>query len=51
MAEEYYKNLFTSGHPTQLEDVLNLVGKLVTDDLRDLLLQTYRAEEVKTALF
>lgn len=38
MAEEYYKNLFTSRHPTQLEDVLNLVDKLVTDYMRDSLL-------------
>ena len=51
MAEEYYKNLFTFGHPTQLEDVLNSVDKVVINDIRDSLLQTYTAKEVRTTLF
>ena len=51
MAEEYYKNLFTFGHPTQLEDVLNSVDKVVINDIRDSLLQTYMAKEVRTILF
>ena len=51
MAENYFKELFTSGNPTNLNLVLNSVDRVVTPDMNQTLLQLYTLDEVKQALF
>lgn len=51
IAENYYKDLFTSAHPNHLETVLDSVDSLITPDMNDALLQRYTPNEVWRALF
>ena len=51
VAEKYFKNLFTSTTPTNLNLVLDSVNRVVTPDMNQTLLQPYTRDEVKRALF
>ncbi|XP_075663047.1 uncharacterized protein LOC142632551 [Castanea sativa] len=51
IAEEYYKELFTASNSLDMEEVINSVDKVVTEDMAQDLLRPYTANEVKTALF
>ena len=50
-AINYFKDLFTSFNLTDFSGVLNAVDQVVTPDMNTALLQRYRPEEVKQALF
>ena len=51
IAEEYYANLFTTAQPRNMERVLEVVDKVVTQDMAHSLTQPYTEEEVRVALF
>ncbi|XP_075675168.1 uncharacterized protein LOC142644435 [Castanea sativa] len=51
VAEQYFKALYTSSQPTNIEAVLDPVDKLVTPDMNHQLLQPYTPKEIKQALF
>lgn len=51
IAENYFKNLFTSATPTNLDLVLDSVDRVVTPNMNRTLLQLFTPEEVKQALF
>lgn len=53
MAENYFKNLFTTVHTNNanMEVVLDSVDRRVTTDMKHILLQPYTTGEVKRALF
>ena len=51
IAEEYYNVLFTTTHPINMERVLEVVDKVVTEDMAHSLTQPYTEEEVRVALF
>ena len=51
VAEKYFKNLFTSTTPTNLNLVLDSVNRVVTPDMNQTLHQPYTRDEVKQALF
>lgn len=51
IAEEYYTELFTSTNPNNMDRVLNVVDKVVTDHMANSLTQPYTEEEVRVALF
>ena len=50
-AENYFKELFTSGNLTNLNLVLNSVDRIITPNMNQTLLQPYTPDEVKRALF
>ena len=50
-AENYFKELFTSGNLTNLNLVLNSVDRIITPNMNQTLLQPYTLDEVKRALF
>ena len=47
VAGNYFKNLFTSTNPTNLNIVLDLVDRVVIPDMNQMLLQLYTLDEVK----
>lgn len=47
IAENYFKNLFTSATPTNLDLVLDSVDRVVTPDMNHTLLQPFTPKEVK----
>jgi len=47
IAEIYFKNLFTSATPTNLDPVLDSVDTVVTLDMNHTLLQPFTPKEVK----
>lgn len=49
IAEHYFQNLFTSIEPSNMSNVLDLMGRLVTPDMNHQLLLAYTPEEVKKA--
>ena len=51
IAEEYYRELFTSNNPMHMDKVLDSVDRVVTDGMNESLVQPYTEEEVRTALF
>ena len=51
ITEEYYKQLFTSSNSLDIEEVIDLVDKVVTKDMAQDLIHPYTADEVKAALF
>ena len=51
IVEEYYNKLFTTTRPRNMERVLEVVDKVVTEDMAHSLTQPYIEEEVKVALF
>ena len=51
VAESFFQNLFTSSNPTNMEEVLDSVDRVVTLDMNHTLLQQFTPEEVKIALF
>uniref|UniRef100_A0A7N2LRF7 CCHC-type domain-containing protein n=1 Tax=Quercus lobata TaxID=97700 RepID=A0A7N2LRF7_QUELO len=51
IAEEYYTELFTSTNPNNMDRVLNVVDKVVTDHMANSLTQLYIEEDVRVVLF
>ena len=51
IAEEYYKNLFTSSNQLDMERVTQLVDHAVTEEMTQSLVHPYTEEEVRNALF
>ena len=51
VASTYFDNLFHAGVEDQMEECLNTVQCMVTDDMREFLSSEFIAEEVKVALF
>ena len=51
IAEEYYKQLFTSSNSLDIEEVIDSVDKVVTKDMAQDLIRPYTTDEVKAALF
>ena len=51
IAEEYYKQLYTSTNSMGVEEVMEAVDQRVTEEMAQSLTQAYSEEEVKTALF
>ena len=51
IAEEYYRELFTSNNPMHMDEVLDSVDRVVIDGMNETLVQPYTEEEVRTALF
>ena len=51
VASAYFDNLFHAGVGDQMEECLNAVESMVTDDMREFLSTEFTAEEVKVALF
>ena len=51
VASTYFDNLFHARVEDQMEECLNAVQCIVTDDMREFLSSEFTAEEVKVALF
>ena len=51
VAENYFQQLFTSAIPSEMDQVLSLVDRVVTLEMNQSLLQPYIVEEVQRALF
>ena len=51
VATDYFNNLFSVGKADQMEECLNTVPIKVTDNMQEVLLGEFTAEEVKVALF
>ena len=51
IAEEYYRELFTSNNPMHMDEVLDSVDRVVTNGMNESLVQPYTEEELRTALF
>ena len=50
-AEKYFQDLFTTTNPSNMDNVLNVVDRVVTPDMNHMLLQPYTPDEVRCALF
>ncbi|KAK9984458.1 hypothetical protein SO802_033983 [Lithocarpus litseifolius] len=50
-AESYFHELFTSANPSDMNNVLNSVDRVVTPETNQSVLQNYTVEEVHRALF
>ena len=46
MIEGYYQRLFTTSNPTHMNEVLNSVERVVTEEMRRSLLIPYTEDEV-----
>jgi len=51
VASDYFDNLFHGGVGDQMEECLDAVESMVTDDMREFLSTKFTTEEVKVALF
>ncbi|XP_075654939.1 uncharacterized protein LOC142625123 [Castanea sativa] len=51
VAEQYFKELFTTTNPTDMGSVLYVMDRCVTPHMNNALLQRYTPDEVKWALF
>ena len=51
VAENYFQELFTSAIPSEMDQVLSSVDRVVTPEMNQSLLQPYIAEEFQRALF
>ena len=51
MVNDYFSNLFTSSVPAGIPHVVNLVERVVSDDMNQSLMKDFDAEEVRRALF
>ena len=51
MIEGYYQRLFTTSNSTHMNEVLNSVEHVVTEEMRRSLLIPYTEDEVRVALF
>ena len=51
VASDYLDNLFSAGVADQIEECLNVVPNKVIDNMQEVLLGEFTAEEVKVALF
>ena len=51
VATDYFNNLFSAGTADQREECLNAIPIKVTDNMQEVLLGEFTAEEVKVALF
>lgn len=49
--ERYFTNLFSTSHPTTVDEVLELVETIVTEDMNHSLIMHFASDEVHTALF
>lgn len=51
VAKDYFQRNFSTSHPSNMDEVLEAVDKVVTDGMNMELLQPFVGEEVRTALF
>ena len=51
IADDYYKNLFTTSNNLNMDGVLASVEKVVTNDMAKSLVCTYTKDEIRVALF
>ena len=51
VASTYFDNLFHARASDQMEECLNVVPNMVTEDMQEVLSSEFTAEEVKMALF
>ncbi|XP_030944700.1 uncharacterized protein LOC115969235 [Quercus lobata] len=51
VAADYFDNLFSAGAADQMEECLNAIPNKVTDNMQEVLLGEFTAEEIKVALF
>lgn len=51
MAEDYFQRIFSTSHPSNLDEVLEAVAKVVTYGVNKELLQPFVGEKLRTALF
>ena len=51
VASAYFDNLFHAGVGDQMEECLNAVESMVTDDMREFMSTEFIAEEVKVTIF
>ena len=47
---DFYQNLFTSGNPSNFEEVIKTIPHVVTDEMNDILMAVFHIEEVEVAL-
>uniref|UniRef100_A0A2N9IM41 Reverse transcriptase domain-containing protein n=1 Tax=Fagus sylvatica TaxID=28930 RepID=A0A2N9IM41_FAGSY len=50
IAVNYFRNIFTTSHPTRIGETLSAVEKVVSEETNQRLLQPFTPEEVRTAL-
>ena len=51
IAEEYFKNIFATSNPSNVDRVLDMVDGVVTEEMNQSLLRPFMGEEVRIALF
>ena len=51
VAEKYFKDLFTTTNPSNMDSVLNVVDRVDTPNMNQMLLQPYTHDEDRSALF
>ena len=51
IAEEYFNNIFATSNPRNMEEVLNAVDKVVTEEMNQALLRPFVGDEVRQALY
>ena len=51
IAEDYYRELFTTSNPVHMDNILNSVNRVVTEGMNETLTQPYTEDEVRQALF
>ena len=50
VAVNYFKNLYSTSHPTRILEVLETIPNKINDDMNQRLIQEFTREEVETAL-
>ena len=50
MVRDYYKNLFLSSRPTEVEEVVLAIKPAVTEDMNNCLIKPFSREEIENAL-
>jgi hypothetical protein len=51
IAVNYFRNIFTTAHPTRIGETLVAVEKVISEETNQRLLQQFTPEEVRVALF
>lgn len=50
LLENYYRNLFTSAAPTEIEEVVQYTARVVDDEMNQMLVANFSRIEVEVAL-
>ena len=51
VGEKYFQDLFTTANPSNMDSVLNVVDRVDTPNMNQMLLQPYTHDEDRSALF